>query len=388
MKSRRAIIATRVYAPEGTAAAFRLANLARGLERAGFEVLVLTTKAPDATRSTRTVRRWPVLRDSMGAVRGYLQYASFDVPLFFRLLFAPRADVVVVEPPPTTGFVSRIACWVRRTPYVYFSADVTSAAVRGIGVPRAIVELVTALEKFSLRGADAILAISDQIRDEVVKLGADVRKVTVVGTGIDTDIFTPNGPKVGAETPYFVYAGMMSEFQGAHVFVDAFKIVQQVKPEARLVMFGGGVDVDDLKMRANFSNGQIEFLGSVPPAEVAEWMRSATASLASIRPGQGYDFAFPTKALASISCGVPVIYAGPGPLAALIPDNELGWATPWSTDDVAAAMLEALAASTASPNLRLVSWVDKNYSLRAMAERAASAISVVVDTQSARHRPR
>lgn len=317
----------------------------------------------------------------MGAVRGYLQYASFDLPLFFRLLFAPRADVVIVEPPPTTGFVSRIACWIRRTPYVYFSADVTSAAVRGIGVSRAVVAVVTALEQFSLRGAAAILAISDQIRDEVLKLGAIERQVTVVGTGIDTDIFTPQGDKPTPGSPYFVYAGMMSEFQGAHVFVEAFETVHRVNPDVRMIMFGGGVDVDDLKSRSSFSNGRIEFLGSVPPADVAVWMRSATASLASIRPDQGYDFAFPTKALASISCGVPVIYAGPGPLAKLIPDNELGWATPWNADAVAAAMLEALDADDLSPNWKLVNWVESNYSLRAMSARAATAIVAAVDAQ-------
>jgi glycosyltransferase involved in cell wall biosynthesis len=324
----------------------------------------------------------------MGAVRGYVQYASFDIPLFFRLLFARRADVVVVEPPPTTGFVSRIACWIRRTPYVYFSADVTSAAVKGIGVSRAVVTVVTVLEKFSLRGAAAILAISNQIRDEVVKLGALENRVTVVGTGIDTTVFTPKGAKPASGAPYFVYAGMMSEFQGAHVFVDAFRAVHEVHPDVRMMMFGGGVDVDDLKQRSHFSNGQIKFPGSVPAAEVAEWMRAAASSLASIRPDQGYDFAFPTKALASISCGIPVIYAGPGPLSEIIPANRLGWATAWNAEDIAKAMLQALEAADDSPDLRLVDWVENNYSLRAMSERAANTVSAVVKARPRRRNPR
>ncbi len=234
MSRRRAIIATRVFAPEGTAAAFRLANLARALERAGFETVVLTTKSPGATTSTRSVRRWPVLRDRAGAVRGYAQYASFDIPLFFRLLFSPRVDVVVAEPPPTTGFVTRVACWLKRTPYVYFSADVTSAAVSGIGVSRAVVAIVTALEKFSLRGAAGILAISEQIKVEVIKLGARSETVTVVGTGIDTEQFTLRGERPTVDYRYFVYAGMMSEFQGAHVFVDAFELIYRSHPDVRI----------------------------------------------------------------------------------------------------------------------------------------------------------
>jgi glycosyltransferase involved in cell wall biosynthesis len=149
-----------------------------------------------------------------------------------------------------------------------------------------------------------------------------------------------------------------------------------------MMMFGGGVDVEDLKRRSRFSNGQITFPGSVPAPEIAEWMRSAAASLASIRPDQGYDFAFPTKALASISCGVPVIYSGPGPLSQLIPTNRLGWATAWNAEDIASAMIEALEAPDVAPDQRLVDWVESNFSLRAMSERAADTISAVARTRS------
>src|SRR5690606_23562815 len=107
-------------------------------------------------------------------------------------------------------------------------------------------------------------------------------------------------------------------------------------------MYGGGVDVEALKERSAGVRHRIEFPGSVSPEEVATWLRGSTASLASIRPGRGYDFAFPTKALASIGCGVPVIYAGPGPLRAIISENDLGWATEWNIDEVATAMEEAL----------------------------------------------
>src|SRR5688572_14823339 len=137
------ILASRVYEPEGTAAAYRLGSLVQALERRGHTASVLTSRAPNAMSSTHAVRRWPVLRDASGSVRGYLPYLSFDIPLFFRLLFGPRADIVVVEPPPTTGVAARIACWLRRTPYVYFSADVLSAAVKGIGANRFVVAAVT-----------------------------------------------------------------------------------------------------------------------------------------------------------------------------------------------------------------------------------------------------
>lgn len=369
-------VATRVFEPEGSAAAYRLGSLVRSLTAAGFDTTVLTTSVPGGPRSSTSVRRWPVLRDRSGSVRGYVQYASFDIPLFFRILFGKRADIVIAEPPPTTGAVTRMACWLRGIPYVYYAADVLSSAVAGIGLSRFVVGSVRHLEQFALRGASSVLAVSDAVRSEVISLGAFPERVTVVGTGIDTRQFTATGPTAESDHPYFVYAGTMSEVHGASIFVDAFAKVGKKHPEARLKMFGSGVEVDELKRRARASGSEVEFSGTVDAMELSRWIRGARASLASVRPQRGYDFAFATKALASLSCGVPVIYSGVGPLGSLITENSLGWATDWDVEKVAEAMLRALESSPSDPDPRLSAWVESHFSLNAVADRAVTAIQL------------
>lgn len=91
----RVTIASRIFAPEPAAASFRLAALAAALADAGHDVTVLTSRLPrgmvEAAPDARlTIRRAPVLRDRTGAVRGYVPYLSFDIPLFFRLLVCPE----------------------------------------------------------------------------------------------------------------------------------------------------------------------------------------------------------------------------------------------------------------------------------------------------------
>jgi glycosyltransferase involved in cell wall biosynthesis len=376
-----AVIVTRIYEPEGAAAAYRLGNLVRAFARAGYGATVLTSRSPGGPPSSRQVRRWPVLRDSSGSVRGYLQYLSFDIPAFFRLLFGPRADIVVVEPPPTTGLAARVACWLRRTPYVYYSADVLSSAVEGIGASKAVVAVVRWLERRSLRGATLVLAVSDEVRDEVVNLGAHPDRVVVVGTGIDTEQFSASGDVITSETPYFVYAGTMSEVHGAGVFLDAFTTVRAQWPDVRVRFFGAGVELEALRERAKALGDSVEFLGLVDATELTPWIRGAVASLASVRPDRGYDFAYATKALASLSCGTPVIYAGVGPMASLISDHGLGWATPWDASAVAEAMNSSLKAA-AHRREHLAAWVERHHSMRAVADRAVVAIN------SARSAPR
>ncbi|MHA7305445.1 glycosyltransferase family 4 protein [Arthrobacter sp. TMN-49] len=374
----RVIIVSRLFAPEVGAAAYRLKALAEALIAAGATVEVISSKPPLGTVVEDTayrIRRWPVLRDDGGNVRGYVQYLSFDIPAFFRLLFSRRTDVVVVEPPPTTGFVVFLASALRRTPYVYFSADVSSSAAKGIGVGGPVLAILTKLERFVLRRATSILAVSEGVKVEVAALTARAENIHNVGTGVDTNTFSFPGPDKNEEGKYFVYAGTMSEIQGAGVFVDAFLSLAASHPDVRLIMFGQGVEVAELKEKAMAAGGQIVFKAPASGEEVSRWLRSSLANLASVRPGKGYDFAFATKSLAGLSAGAPAIYSGVGPLREIIAENQLGAACGWEASDVALAMKEAIENPvTRQRRTELSRWVEENYSLRAVGAAAAEVV--------------
>jgi glycosyltransferase involved in cell wall biosynthesis len=313
-----------------------------------------------------------------------VQYASFDLPLFFRLWGVRRPRALIVEPPPTTGVIVRLSARLRGIPYVYFAADVSSSAAAGIGVNPLIVRVLRAVESWVLRGAALVLAVSDGVRDEVHTLGVRPEKIAVVGTGIDTDTFSLDGAVPDPGAPYFVYAGTMSEIQGAGVFLDAFARIAAETADVRLVFLGGGTELDELQRRARESGfgERIDFLGSKPGPEAATWLRGAVASLASIRPERGYDFAFATKTFASISTGTPVVYAGVGPAGALVREHALGWTSEWAPTAVAEAMLAALrgagAARSEAERARLSHWVRDNYSLTAVAATAVRAVEGVL----------
>lgn len=376
--SRRVTIVSRLFRPEPGAAAFRLGALADELVARGYDVRVLTTVPPKGTcidDGSLDVRRWPVLRDKGGNVRGYVQYLSYDIPLFFRLLFT-RSDMVVVEPPPTTGVVSRLACALKRTPYFHYSADVVSTAAEGIGVNSTIVRVLKAIERWVLRGACGILAVSDGVKEQLLSLGASVDRIEVVGVGIDTTRFDFVPGDEWQPEKKLVYGGTMSEIHGAEIFVRAFAKIAEKHPDASLLMIGQGVDVPMLRELANeLIPGRVDFRPPQPPRQLSHEFATASAALASVRPGAGYDFAFATKALSSLSGGAPVIYAGAGPMGPIIRDNNLGWAVSWEVDAVAEAMDKSLVDQPDSERRqRLSEWVRVNHSLRAVAARSVGAI--------------
>jgi glycosyltransferase involved in cell wall biosynthesis len=371
----KVVIVTRLFAPEVAAAAFRLKALADGLAAAGHQVTVLTTKPPRGTATQDfpdyRVLRWPVLRDAGGNVRGYVQYASFDFPMVPRLL-ARSADVVVSEPPPTTGALAALACLVRRKPLYYYAADIWSDAVAAIDAPGFVTKVMRAFEQFALRRARGVIAVSDGVAERARALGA--RNVEVVANGVDTSQFHPV-EVAAAEEPYFVYTGTMSEWQGCDVFVRAMPIVREKHPAARLRFFGQGSAEPALRqLAAEVAPDAVEFGGVVPPADAARWLSGATGALVSIVPGKGYDFAKPTKIYAAAACGTPVLFAGVGASAELIQQNDLGAVAEYDAEDVAARMIAMLDGERPDGE-RLVGWVRENASLATTGRLAAAWIT-------------
>lgn len=373
----RVLVATRLYPPEVGAAAFRLEALVSGLREAGASVRVLTTKPPKETpreQRRREVSRWPVLRDRGGNVRGYVQYMSFDLPLFFRLLVS-QADIVVSEPPPTTGVIVALSSIVRRRPYVYYAADVWTDALIAIQAPGWVVGCMRFLESRALRQANTVIAISKGVADQIAAFDVDPRRLTVVNNGVDTTVFSREGDSVPVEYPYFVYTGTMSEWQGAGIFIEALALVAKEFPAVQLHFFGQGSAEKELRrLAADVAPGKVSFGGVVQPEVAARWIRGATAAVVSIVPDQGYDFAKPTKIYAAAACGTPVIYAGQGACASMVTDNGLGLTAEFTAAAVAEKMIHMLRQNDDDGRGPRSEWVENNASLRLTGRRAAAEV--------------
>lgn len=383
----RVVIASRLYAPEASAAAFRLEALARALEEQGADVHVLTTRPPHGVHGAARYgrpSRWPVLRDAQGQVRGYVSYLSFDIPLALRLLCERNMDALVIEPPPTTGAVGAVAAAIRRIPFTFYAADIWSDATDSVeGVPSVVRAAVRLVETTVWKRAARVLTISPGVHHRVTELIGE-RSQVMIGNGIDTDTFTPDGPPADQGTedasPYFVYAGTVSEWQGAEIFIDAFERVLRTHPAARIRFFseGSGRDALERTVRERGIDG-IEFHAKVAPAEVARQLRGAVAGLSSITPGQGYEFALPTKIYAATACGTPVVHAGEGAAMDRIRENHLGWASDYEAAEVALSMRAALDGEDRPDVAHLRQWTMENASLAGCAGHGATEVLATVD---------
>ncbi|UJH71225.1 hypothetical protein [Ornithinimicrobium sp. INDO-MA30-4] len=104
-----------------------------------------------------------------------------------------------------------------------------------------------------------------------------------------------------------------------------------------------------------------------------------------MKPGLGYDFAYPTKVLAALACGTPVVFAGPGPAAADVAALELGKAVEHDANAVAQAMIDVLDEHSSqgdeqalAHNQRRRQWVLDHRSLAATGRGAVEVVNRVL----------
>lgn len=381
MRPRKVVIVSRIFLPEPAAASFRLAALARGFAAEGADVTVLTTNPPRAMAAATVdepyrIVRVPVLRDSEDYVRGVAQYLSFDVQAFARLL-TMDADIVVSEPPPTTGLAVWLSSALRRRPYIWYNPDVWTSATLNMDVPSVVTQLMRVAETVSARRAGGVITVSESMGEELRRVtGVGWDKMFLAENGIDTDTFTADG-LAEPDGPYFVYAGSVSEWQGMDIFIEALARILPRHPGVTLHVLGRGSDLTRVQeVAARLAPDNVVFHGVQPPARTAAFLRGAVAALASVIPHTGYDFSKPTKLYAAAACGTPSIYAGVGAGARLASENRLGTPVEFTPEAVADAMERALddarSGEREGARERRRTWARENASLAASGRAAAA----------------
>lgn len=385
----RVTVVSRIYRPEPSAASIFLGAVADALLADGHEVDVLTAAPPKGlmgrSRGER-VRTFPVIRDALGYVRGYIPYLSFDVPLAIRLLVARRPDVVFMEPPPTTGLVVRVVCALRRIPYVYDAADIWSDASQLETTSAFVVRVLRGIERFALRGAAEVVTVSEGVVARIRALGVR-RPVIVTGFGADAGQFPL---AVAASEPLFVYAGSYSPSHGADILIDGFAQFLRTHPEYTVRFIGNGREQPRVQARAEALGvvAHVEYLEPIPPSELLEHLGAAAASLATVKPDTIYDYAYASKAFSSLSAGCPVLFAGAGPTVGLLESAgdgiRAGISCAYDASAIAAAMTElADRRITAEERAALSEWTAREHSMAAVAQRV---VAVLRDVAAGRHR--
>ncbi len=181
----------------------------------------------------------------------------------------------------------------------------------------ALIGLLRRVERWMLRRADVVTAVTEGVRDALIDKGVASDRLAWLPNGADTTMFAPGDadPELrdrltpSDEDHLFLYAGTHGYVHGFDVVLDAAQLLADVP--VRIVLVGDGSEKAGLQERARqFGIDNVVFLDPVAPEEVAAMLRCATAALASVRAGDVYRTIRSAKAIPAMASAVPVLYSG------------------------------------------------------------------------------
>ena len=332
-----------------------VAALAQAMGRRGVEVVVHTRR--EAAGLPRTVPRGPgVTVDHVPA--GPAEVVSKDALFPYMDAFAEDLR----------------RQWQRRRPDVvhahfWMSGHAALEAARPLGIPVVMTFHALgvvkrrhqgvrdtspaerlAVEERLVRECDRVVATCSDEVFELLRLGGDRRRTSVVPCGVDVSAFTPLG-RTDPRTPgvhRLVYVGRLVERKGIGNAISALAgLVNNGGPDTELVVAGGpaAADVDTdpeirrlraLARKAHVAD-RVHFRGRVGRAELPALLRSADAVVCL----PWYE-PFGIVPLEAMACGVPVVASAVGGIVDSVVDGVTGLHVPPRRPDSVAEALRVL----------------------------------------------
>jgi colanic acid biosynthesis glycosyl transferase WcaI len=344
------LFVTPYYPPEVGAPQARIRETATRLVKRGHRVTVLTTlpnypsgvvsaeyrggaRRREVLDGVSIIRVWSYISPNKGFLRRILAQLSFGcLAAFLGARAVGRPDMIIVESPPLFDAITgRLLAWRKHCPYIFTVADIWPESAIQLGVlrNRMAIWLAERLEWSTYRRAGAVWAVTDGIRQTLIRRGLPAERVFLLPNGVDTTRFRPL-PKAQARTELnwddrftVLYAGTIGLAHGLGTLLDAAEQLRD-HPDIRLVLVGDGAAKADLiaeTRRRELEN--ITFLETQPHDRMPVVIAGADACLVSLRKVPLFEGALPSKMYEAMACARPILLAVDGEARRLV-EQEAG----------------------------------------------------------------
>lgn len=175
----------------------------------------------------------------------------------------------------------------------------------------------------------AMIAVSKEMKDELISLGAEEGKIIYQPAFVDLELFQYHD--VSKNPPVFLSVGRFAETKSPHLTILAFEKVLQKIPTAKLVMIGkdGGGELFEackILVRSLQLENKIEFKEIVSPEEVYEEMKKARAFVqhSLTTPIHHDKEGTPIAVVEAQAAGLPVVATRHAGIKDVVFENETG----------------------------------------------------------------
>lgn len=175
--------------------------------------------------------------------------------------------------------------------------------------------------------ADSVRCVAACIRDQAIRAGVDSRKLVVIPTRCDTDLFDPSrfSRRPPEADPVLLYVGSLVRRKGLDLLIAALPEVVRAFPRVRVRLVGDGAMRESLRREAarRGLTEVVEFVGPVPHRRLPEHLAEADAFVFPSR-----SEAMPRAVLEAMAMARPVIATPAGGIPEVIRDGVDGVLVP------------------------------------------------------------
>jgi glycosyltransferase involved in cell wall biosynthesis len=221
------------------------------------------------------------------------------------------------------------------------------------------------------KNADLVLVVSEEVKQAVVDLGVDERKILITPCTVSTKRFDISNAlearnTLGLNNDFVIgWVGSFRKFHNLDLLIDAFEKISSSIPHAKLLLVGDGPErlrlsdkVDELGL-----NERIIFTGNVPHNEVNGYISSFDLAVLPSQSNDGFHYS-PLKLREFFAAGVPVVASAVGDVKVVIEESDGGWLVPPGSRDSIAEMI--LRVESDRTELNLAGSRARNYAITEM----------------------
>ena len=282
-----------------------------------------------------TIIRTPLFKESKkNAILRATNFVLFSISLFIHAVFRFRAyDLMTVTtfPPSIMGFVARWIGLFRKTKYIYHCMDLYPelALTSGILKRNSIANLAGWNDRRNCRKAEAVIVLSEDMKETVGKRGVSTDNVRVINNFIidqvDAEAEIPEALVNRNNKFRVLFAGNIGRFQSLDTIVDAAKQLDDLD-EIEFWFVGSGIMVDRLKEQAgDLLDRKVFFHPYLPITTVMSVIAQSNLGIVSLTPGV-IECAYPSKTMSYLEAGCKLLalVEEDSSLAKLVNDERIG----------------------------------------------------------------
>ncbi len=360
---RRVVVIHRYFWPDAPPYASMLRGIAAHWIDQGDDVEVITAqpsyRAGMSGRPRREfldklpVQRVPVVSEAGRIpVAKLLNLVAFPLAVGAALWRADRPDVIMCSTAPQVTLGSVVSRVARRrgARFVYHCMDLHPEIGRLSGefANPLIYRILMASDTATMRRADAVVVLSKDMKDAVVKRDPSLEPKVRVLNNFELPTFDDHRaasplPAPAENTLRVVFTGNIGRFQGLQKVVKG--LAAAAGPvDIEFILMGDGTakaELQRLAEQVSAPSFRVRFIPQGSPEAAKALMASAHLGVVSLQPDV-INYAYPSKTATYAGVGLPllVVCEHDSELTNTVVAHRLGWAA-WSQEEITDSMKEA-----------------------------------------------